>query len=308
MKLLITVFALLFSGMVAAKPLHNIVVFGDSLSDNGNLYELMKHQLPQSPPYFEGHFSNGRIWIEYLTSHYFPDNPGSYLEDYAYGGAGVTEDDDEDDVVLNLRREVKSYLLAHQDKAKEDSLFMVWIGANNYLGLPDDVEGTVNEVNTGIVHSLQLLVEKGAKNILVLNLPDLGKTPAALEFDSTELMSLFSNLHNRILSNTVDQMKQTYPEVNWFYFDMNEAFNEVLDHADHYGFTNTTETCVQGTKKIPNGTSVLRMTRAMQAKELNMNCDGYLFFDLVHPTTHAHQILAGKTQTMIDSSGIELSE
>ncbi len=58
MKLLATLGAFVFSGIVADAPLHNIVVFGDSLSDNGNLYEIMKHQLPQSPPYFEGRFSN----------------------------------------------------------------------------------------------------------------------------------------------------------------------------------------------------------------------------------------------------------
>jgi len=52
MKLLATLGAFLFSGIVAATPLHNVVIFGDSLSDNGNLYEFMKHQLPQSPPVF----------------------------------------------------------------------------------------------------------------------------------------------------------------------------------------------------------------------------------------------------------------
>ncbi|MDF1929887.1 hypothetical protein PGH45_07210 [Legionella pneumophila] len=49
MKLLASLCAFLLSGVVSATPLNNIVVFGDSLSDNGNLYEYMKHQLPQSP-------------------------------------------------------------------------------------------------------------------------------------------------------------------------------------------------------------------------------------------------------------------
>lgn len=50
MRLLATISAFLFSGIISATPLHNIVIFGDSLSDNGNLYEFMKKQIPQSPP------------------------------------------------------------------------------------------------------------------------------------------------------------------------------------------------------------------------------------------------------------------
>ena len=81
MRLLATVGAFLFSGIVAATPLHNVVVFGDSLSDNGNLYELMRHQLPPSPPYFEGRFSNGPVWIEHLMASYFSENPSAHLLD-----------------------------------------------------------------------------------------------------------------------------------------------------------------------------------------------------------------------------------
>ena len=77
MKLLATLSAFLFSGIVAATPLQNIVVFGDSLSDNGNLYEIMKHQLPQSPPYYKGRFSNGPVWVEHLILHIFLINLNS---------------------------------------------------------------------------------------------------------------------------------------------------------------------------------------------------------------------------------------
>lgn len=103
---------------------------------------------------------------------------------------------------------MNSYLLAHQDKASPDSLFVIWIGANNYLGMPVEVEETLKNVNRGITDSIQRLVDKGAKHILVLNLPDLGRTPAALEFGSVEEMTYFSTQHNNALSNTVDYFKK----------------------------------------------------------------------------------------------------
>ncbi|HDV5785644.1 TPA: hypothetical protein RJD83_002616 [Legionella pneumophila] len=43
----------------------NIVVFGDGLSDNGNLYAYTNHRRPASPAYYNGRFSNGPVWVEY---------------------------------------------------------------------------------------------------------------------------------------------------------------------------------------------------------------------------------------------------
>lgn len=308
MKLLATLSAFLFSGVVCATPLNNIVVFGDSLSDNGNLYEYMKHQLPQSPPYFEGRFSNGPVWIERLIASYFPNDPNSHLQDYAVGGAGVSVNEEDDEVFFTLRREVNAYLLAHQDQASPNSLYIIWIGANNYLGMPAEVEETLKNVNLGITNSIQRLVEKGAKHILVLNLPDLGTTPAAIEFDSREMMTYFSTQHNNALVKTVDYFKETYPEVEWLFFDMSSHFNNVLEHASEYGFTNITNTCSNLIIDEITKKSVLRMVASVKPKLTTDVCEGYLFFDLVHPTALAHKIMAEKARTMLDEAGIEFAE
>ena len=46
-----------------------LIVFGDSLSDNGNLYAAAG--VP-GPPYFEGRFSNGPTWVEVLAERLDP--------------------------------------------------------------------------------------------------------------------------------------------------------------------------------------------------------------------------------------------
>lgn len=310
MRLLATLGAFLFSGIVLATPLHNIVVFGDSLSDNGNLYQMMQHQLPPSPPYYEGRFSNGPVWIEYLISSYFPENPGDHLLDYAFGGAGVSEGEGDDDVLFTLRSEVNKYLTTHEDKASEDSLFVVWIGANNYLALPEETDKTIEDVNNGILHSLQRLADKGAKHILVVNLPDLGKTPAATEFDAVDVMTYLAQTHNNLLNTTVNNLKQAYPDVNWLYFDMNEAFNDVLENPQTYGLRDITGTCSTNSElddEDVTKTSVLKMVAAVKPKIKSDACNGYLFFDLVHPTALAHQILAERARKLLDEKGIELT-
>lgn len=303
MKLLAKIGACLFSGMVAATPLHDIVVFGDSLSDNGNLYNLMKHQVPQSPPYYKGRFCNGPVWIEHLATLYFPTNSADRLLDHAFGGAGVLAAD-EDDVLFTLKKEVETYLIGHNDKASPDSLFVVWIGANNYLGLPAEVDSTLEEVNQGIRRSLERLVSKGAQHILLLNLPDLGTTPAAREFGAAELLTYFSKQHNQLLDQTLVDMKQKHPEVEWLFFNLNQAFNDVLVHPEQYGFSNISNTCVD----LNNGLlkkGVLGMTAAAQPLASTSPCDGYLFFDLVHPTAVAHKILGERAKEMLDAAGVQ---
>lgn len=308
MKLLVTLSAVLFSGLINAAPLHNIVVFGDSLSDNGNLYEVMKHQLPQSPPYYEGRFSNGPVWVEQVLASYFPSSATTHLLDYAVGGSGVSEEDDDDDILFTLKKQITTYLLSHDDKANADDLYVVWIGANNYLGLPSDTEKTLNDVNEGIIHSVEILISKGAKHIVLFNLPNLGKTPAAAEFDAADIMDYFSVQHNERLRQSFNKLKQSYPEVEWLYFDLGSMFNDVIDHPDHYGFTNVSGTCSNYSSDEEAKTSLLRMVSRVTPKAKGDVCDGYLFFDLVHPTTYAHGLIAEKVRIMLDEAGIEFTE
>lgn len=302
MKLLASLSALLLSGLVMATPVHNIVVFGDSLSDNGNLYELMNKQLPQSPPYFEGRFSDGPVWIEQLAASLFPTDFALHLQNYALGGAEISN------VVgnkLSLTNQVNNYMDEHQAKAEADSLYVVWIGANNYLGLPDKVEKTLKEVNEGIVQELQRLADTGAKHIMVLNLPDLGRTPAALEYDIAEPLNYFTKQHNTDLEMSVAKLKQSNPEVNWLYFDINSAFNEVLDNPKQYGVTNTLSTCFESVLAYADKKSMLNVAMTINPHKKKDACEGHLFFDLVHPTVLGHRILADKAQTFLEDAGLE---
>ncbi len=63
----------LFMSVAAAAPFSNLYVFGDSLSDTGNMRNLVLAATggatdPLPPPYFNGHFSNGPVAAEYLAA------------------------------------------------------------------------------------------------------------------------------------------------------------------------------------------------------------------------------------------------
>ncbi len=303
MKVLLSLFALFFWGSALSNQLNNIVVFGDSMSDTGNFYEYMNHKVPQSPPYFAGRFSNGPIWVECLTESYFPTNPKTHLLDYAFGGAGILEE--ESDVLMSLNRELDIYLNTHQGKAGKDSLYIVWIGANNYLSLPDNMEETVSRVNEGIAVGLKRLAAAGAKYIMVVNIPDLGFEPFATEFDVKKALSKYSARHNEHLLTTVNELQQAYPEVQWIHFDVKSRVDELLQFPERYGFTNIKDTCYSVNIKKPVEKPVLPITAAVKLKGAPDGCEGYLFFDPVHPTAPVHRIVAEYARALLDSEGVE---
>ena len=44
----------------------DLIAFGDSLSDMGNAKASVLN-VPDVPPYWQGRFSNGPVWLEYVS-------------------------------------------------------------------------------------------------------------------------------------------------------------------------------------------------------------------------------------------------
>ena len=305
MKIFLAVCLWCFSMVVSATSLDTLVVFGDSLSDNGNLYEYLKHQLPVSPPYFKGRFSNGPVWVEALLKSYYSSHSTDHLLDYAFGGAGVMEDDVDSEGLFTLRSEMDNYFLSHNDKADANSLFVIWIGSNNYLAVPDDPEAALREVNLGIQHGMQRLVDKGAKHIMVVSVPNLGRIPAAHDFDAVEVLTYLSMQHNQTLAASIVDFQNKYPDVQWLYYDVNTIFDEMVQNPQRFGFTNVTETCYEESVRGPSATVVLQMAAAAVPKSKGNACQGYLFFDPVHPSATAHIAMAESIRQLLDTNHIQ---
>jgi len=80
---LLGLFALTVQAADSRPAFSRIVMFGDSLSDTGKMYSKMRGYLPSSPPYYQGRFSNGPVWLEQLTRQF----PGLTIANEAEGGA-----------------------------------------------------------------------------------------------------------------------------------------------------------------------------------------------------------------------------
>lgn len=284
MRYFVLLCSLVLSSVVAAAPLSKIVVFGDSLSDNGNLFKETGGYIPGSP-YYEGRFSNGPVWVELLMASYFPEDANSHLEDYAIGGAGVGED--ENDNRYTLQREIKTYLKAHNQQLDANSLFVVWVGPNNYR-YAEDADEALLTVKNGIASSLQKLVDKGAKNILVMNIANLGKTPDFVGTPEEEKFASISARHNANLMEILGELEQKNLDVKWLHLDIHQAVEEILTQPASFGF-----------KEVKKGCYDIDLL-AFRAT----TCEGYFFFDNVHPTKEAHQLLGAAVRKFLDESQI----
>ncbi len=269
-----------------------IVLFGDSLSDTGNLKRWTK--VMPAYPFWYGRFSDGFIWNDYLKRiAHLP------ILNFAFGGAkteGYNNFYIKDyldyiraearNIITGSSRDyvnnyVNNYLTADSYASKEfkisrpdETLYIVWIGANDYISkfeqtiysedffkYPDSINGsrTVSEraVNN-IVEQINTLISRGAKNFLVINLPDFGKTPLPLKIkydpnlddkeDKKEFSANISEVvkyYNAYLSNSLLNIPQnSNGTVNINLLNIYDSFNLLLDGKNiltkenfDYGFT-----------------------------------------------------------------------
>ena len=125
--------------IASASSFSSVVVYGDSLSDNGNLFAASLGTIPMSPPYFNGRFSNGPVIAEQLAAAL-----GAPLADFAVGGAtsgvgnyidGGTQTALGSFGLPGMALEVASpgSTAILSSPLASTGLFMVWGGANDFL-------------------------------------------------------------------------------------------------------------------------------------------------------------------------------
>jgi phospholipase/lecithinase/hemolysin len=222
-----------------AFPINEIVFFGDSLSDNGNLYKIMGKILPKSPPYYEGRFSNGPVWSETLAA-YLHDHYNIHSYNYAVAGAMVIPHGIMSHLHRFLLTEIHKYLDENTNTDKSHTLFVIWIGANDYIDMKvtgmtnDQIENKINyetsRVIAGINSAIDTLLYQGGAYFMVFNLPDFSKTP----FESSKDVQAIINLHklalqhNQKLDGLMTQFKQNYPAIHLIYHNICADFEELF--------------------------------------------------------------------------------
>ena len=269
---LAAIYVFAITGLANASPYSNVFVYGDSLSDTGNIFFVSNGTIPQSPPYYNGRFSNGLLTVEY-----FANALHSPLTSFAWGGATTGIGNSGDDGTQTsfgvfglpgMKTQVAATLGSIPSAVVPTSLFIVWGGADDFI-----TGGTVQQGVTDILMIVGALQLAGGQHILVPGMPDLGLTPAYLGDPSATAFSF-----------AFDQALQANLPQGVTYFDTFGFMHVVVSNPSVFGFTNVSQSCLTDLTPCSNPNQ-------------------YLFWDDIHPTTAANQILAAQFANAVPEPG-----
>ena len=275
-----------FALPASAASYNKVIAFGDSLSDNGNFFALTGGAQPQPGDYFIGRFSNGKVAVELLA-----DGLGVTLKDYAVGGAtttllngAVTAADGFPPSLTNtgLLSQITQYKTDSGSVADPNALYFIWAGSNDIrYSAPADIPATIATAIGNLAGSVQQLYGIGARHFVLPLLPDLGLTPQGMENGPgfASVLTQISDGFNLNLTATYNQLL-ALPNLTFIPFDTSNFQRAVKNNPSTYGLSNVTNACFSGYVGEP-GTQCL-------------NPADFLYWDKVHPTTVAHQLIANQ--------------
>jgi phospholipase/lecithinase/hemolysin len=270
----------------------SLVIFGDSLSDSGNLFQLTGVFPP--PPYSQGRFTNGDIWVDYLAESL--DLDPSRIQNFALGGATTGRSNVFSQLLSDLTGvpvtlpglldQVDSYGTALGGAgADPNGLYVVWAGANDLFNLPSNPEavpGFVANSVQNIADTIVTLAGLGAESFLVPNLPNLGLTPRSLIAGVSEEATFLSQSFNTGLADALDGLSLAL-NIDVVSIDLFARTTEIIQRPEEFGFTNVTDPLIE--------------------QGLFTQDPGFFWWDRPHPTTQVHELLAGAFQATLFEAG-----
>jgi phospholipase/lecithinase/hemolysin len=269
-----------------------LVVFGDSLSETGNIFDATFGLFPPNPPYFAGRFSNGPIWVDFIAPEL--GLTSNEISNFAFGGALSGYENLSDAFLPSLNfpgllDQIDAFAAeAGANGADPNALYVVWAGSNDFRTLTDPlaVATAITNAVTNLATSITALANLGAETIVVPNVPDLGILPGNLDAGIVSEATAVSVVFNQALDQTLDNLEQTLGidaiEVDTFSF-----IREITTSSEEFSFTNVTEPLIQ------------------QPGSVNPN--EFVFFDDVHPTTRVHELFTDVILTALNNTGCSIN-
>ncbi|MEL7225891.1 MAG: SGNH/GDSL hydrolase family protein [Cyanobacteria bacterium J06576_12] len=297
-----------FQGNIA-KDYSSINIFGDSLVDGGNFFNLSRELtgtgLPPKP--YAQQFSNGKVWSEQLAQalDLTPAQSTAVIPgilngttpipsegiNFALGGS-LSDDTGTQPGLPGLRSQITAFsTLSTIAPPTPNTLNVLLAGGNDYnqavlrgTSSPTELAALPEKVTDNLVDAIAGLINAGAADILVANLPTLGNQPLAKSLDNINPqtsagLSALSTQHNFLLANKLNTLKAN-SDANIIPLDIGGLIDDAVDSPKSFGFANVTESC------LSDFVSILDFGTPCE------NPDEFLFWDDVHPTAQAHSLVA----------------
>ena len=264
--------------------INNLLVFGDSLSDMGNAKDSVLN-VPDVPPYWQGRFSNGMVWIEYMSQAYgvtTTHGSGTLAGDNRAFGGAQTGAGFSYLLLPNVGSQITSYLSNVQSNFGSNDVISLWAGGNDFL------YGTANAdtIVTNMESHIRQLEGAGGSTFIIPNLPPLEKTPEILSRSQTQQQNIASEVasYNAKLASLLSSL-QLELGITVYSVDAYAIFNDIIDNKAALGLTNTQSAACSG------NAGLLPLPICNNGDPVATNVDEYIFFDKAHPTAAMHQYI-----------------
>ncbi|KAJ2449320.1 hypothetical protein EV183_004951 [Coemansia sp. RSA 2336] len=321
MKLFIPVISIAIAAIVNVQAVAvrslttpKVHVFGDSLSDIGNLKQLTLGLVPAAP-YWKGRFSSGPVWNEYLALLLKYD-----LYNKALGGS--TSDNSHSTLIDILGLHIPStqdqlnYFkftrpLYKLDATRDQDIAVLEVGANDYFAdsgsLADGSLGVASFTGTladTVIGQLEQMRQIGFKNIIVTNLAAIQFTPMATQGGQQALASQAVNTYNSELAAKANAWAKTAEDVSLFAIADIGKFVEVTVNShqiiEALGLTNVTGACLD-TLDTSSAKSMINSCMNVSTESVCSDPSRFYFFDDVHPSERVHRLYGYYSWMEIDA-------
>ena len=285
---LFVLFCLFFSSGAAQAQYSRLVVFGDSLSDTGNLAEIT-FNFPF--PFYRNRISNGPVTADRLAtsigsnadaSLHLANRIGGY--NYSVAGGNIKGSDTED-----LSAQMSAYLSRDNAQADPAALYLVMMGGNDLRDVRSFVSSAAAQLEMDSVldvlsQQLQRLIDAGAQWLVVPNGPNIGRIPETLERESSDpgvsqRATQYTQYFNQQLKQRLTSLAREN-RVRITQFDLFSELESLIANASALGFSNTEEPCFE-----------LSGFRFHSECVLGTRFDRFVFFDNIHPTEKTHRLI-----------------
>ncbi|MBI3836647.1 MAG: SGNH/GDSL hydrolase family protein [Planctomycetia bacterium] len=357
-------------------PLTQMFVFGDSLSDTGNVYAkatlnisdstgvlyngpanfpgpkppalsgngLVNNQINATYNYTKARFTDGTdttpataiigVWEEQLAKRLnlaLPEPSTGGGTNYAYGGAEtkggqttiastsgfITTTVTSSATVDNLGQQIANFSFDHfcgcapRQTADPNAVYTIWAGGNDLINAGDAAvkaakNGQAFDATTvtaaeatavaNVKAGINTLYDLGANNIVWPNLPPISLTPHVQAWlNNVTDAGIKANIQTVIDAEkmaaanfaedeafAIADLKTQDQGIKVAGVDVWSLFTKIAANPGDFGFTNTTS----------------------PAQGQNVNPDNYVFWDDIHPTTKADQMIAGAAYASTVAAGI----
>ncbi len=270
-----------------------LCIFGDSLSDTGNVFEV-EHDVSTRPydlipsfPYPIGGptFSNGRTWIQHFAKSLGRSNDakpafrgsGPFCN-YSFGSARARQRAGQP---FDLPGLVTQYFEDFEN-ADPNTLYIVFVGGNDirdavvaYPSDPNVSENILTDAVTAIGQGISELAAGGARKFLIMNAPNVALVPA-VSAQGPGAQGLAQYLSSQFNDGLASALGFLPPGLEVMSFDV-FSFTNGMAASPPEGVINATDSCI---------------TPGVRKDAICAAPDQYVYWDGIHPTRVIHAAFA----------------